>query len=252
MRNLIVLGASNVSLALPHLWHGVRQSTEQATRLVVVAGHGRSYGLPSTVLGRTLPSILQSKCWETLEHFVPKEAPLEAIITDIGNDIVYGVSASVLGCWIQECVDRLRRWPVRLTMTELPLVSLSRMSRSRFLLFRSLLFPQSTLEFQDALGIGAAVNSIVRSIARDVDARLVAPARDWYGIDPIHIRGSLRRFAWSQICPLIPDAPPLPPPTPFDTWRLWRQRPALMWRGKRQLEQAQPVLGDRLAQLWLY
>lgn len=252
MRNVVVFGASNVSMALPLLWSGARQEADEATRLIVVAGHGRSYGLPSTLLGRTLPSILQSSCWETLEYLVPKDARLEAVITDVGNDILYGVSASVIGCWIKECVDRLQRWRVRLTMTELPMASLTRMSQARFTLFRTLLFPNSALRYHDALGIGGAVNSIVRSIAVEANAKLVAPSSDWYGVDPIHIRRNQRRSAWSQICPVVPEEPPLPPLTPSDCWQLWRSKPAMRWRGKRQYEHAQPALGDRVAELWLY
>ncbi len=252
MRNLIVIGASNVTLALPLLWSGVRQDAEQSTRLIVVAGHGRSFGLPSTVFGRTLPSILHSKCWETLEYLVPKDAPLEAVVTDVGNDILYGTSASVLGCWVKECVDRLSRWRVRLTMTELPMASLTQMSPARFTLFRSLLFPKSDLRYQDALGIGAAVNSIVRSVAHEANAKLIPPAADWYGVDPIHIRRTHRRTAWAQLCPTISEEPTLPPQGPIDCLKLWNLKPAVRWRGKQQYEHEQPAIGDRIAQLWLY
>lgn len=252
VRNLVVIGASNVTLALPLLWSGIRQDVTQATRLFVVAGHGRSFGLPSTVFGRTLPSILQSQFWEALEHVVPKDAPLEAVVTDVGNDILYGTSASVLGCWVKECVDRLCRWRVKLTMTELPMASLTRMSSARFTLFRTLLFPRSDLRYQDALGIGAAVNSIVRNVASEANATLIPPAADWYGVDPIHIRRTHRRAAWAQLCPAISDEPVLPPQGPLDCMRLWNLKPAIRWRGKQQYEEEQPAFGDRVAQLWLY
>lgn len=251
-RTVIVIGASNVTLALPMLWSGVRQNAHQPTRLIVVAGHGRSYGLPSTVWGRTLPSILQSECWAALERLVPKHEPLEAVITDVGNDILYGASAAVLGDWVQECVDRLLSWPVRLTMTELPMASLHRMSAARFQFFRSLLFPRSTLRYRDALDIGTAVNSVVRHIAATANARLIRPEADWYGIDPIHIRRTYARVAWSQLCPVIPDTTPLPPLGPLDCMALWRLKPALYWRGQQQHEHEQPAIDVETSQLWLY
>lgn len=251
-RTLIVIGASNVTLVLPMLWSGVRQDSNQPRRLIVVAGHGRSYGLPSTVLGRTLPSILQSGCWDALERLVPKQEPLEAVITDVGNDILYGASAGVLGAWVQECVGRLQQWPVRLTMTELPMASLNRLSPARFLFFRSLLFPRSALTYRDALGVGAAVNSAVCQIAATAHARLIRPEAHWYGIDPIHIRRISARVAWSQLCSAISETTPLPPQGPLDCLALWRLKPALHWRGSQQYDREQPVLNSETSQLWLY
>jgi hypothetical protein len=46
------------------------------------------------------------------------------------------------------------------------------------------------------------LDALLRRMGRERGAQLVEPAADWYGIDPIHLRRSLRREAWDRIVSL--------------------------------------------------
>nr|MBC8290220.1 hypothetical protein [Planctomycetota bacterium] len=103
-RTLVLIGASNVTFNLPDIWRGL--SSDQPTQLLVAAGHGRSYGMPRTVMGRTLPGVLECGLWQTLSEIQP-EHTVSALITDIGNDLLYGAEPSTIAAWVAEVADRL-------------------------------------------------------------------------------------------------------------------------------------------------
>ena len=88
---VVALGASNLSRGLSRLTAVVRD-TIPAPRLLVAAGHGRSYGASSRVAWRRLPSILQSWLWRAFDRLEPpaRDRRLLAVVTDIGNDLLYG------------------------------------------------------------------------------------------------------------------------------------------------------------------
>ena len=120
-----------------------------AARLEVLAalGHGRSYGLESRVLGRSLPGILQSGLWPALAARQSNE--VAALVTDVGNDIVYGARAAVILEWIAECLTRLAAARARTVITLLPLAGISALPPWRYRLLRTLLFPGCRLSFAD-------------------------------------------------------------------------------------------------------
>jgi hypothetical protein len=74
--------------------------------VLAALGLGRSYGARSRVLLRGLPGILQSGLWRQLESLPP--APTRALVTDVGNDILYGSSPEQILEWVEESVARLQ------------------------------------------------------------------------------------------------------------------------------------------------
>ena len=84
---IVVLGASNVSLGFPHLLRLIQSALPQLEEMYACHGHGRSYGNWSKVVIRELPGIVESQLWSALgELDHPKQRM--ALITDIGNDLV--------------------------------------------------------------------------------------------------------------------------------------------------------------------
>ena len=194
---VVALGASNLTSGFRTLVAAARSAWGPEIQVLAALGHGRSYGAPSRVVFRTLPGILESGLWRALE-FLP-ELPTRALVADIGNDILHGVSAERILTWVEEALNRLQRLTPDITLTDLPLASIRRLSQARFLVFRSILFPSCRLSFNQVLEIAERVNAglVELSTARGIRLFRLDPA--WYGLDPIHIRPSLRRSAWSEI-----------------------------------------------------
>lgn len=165
--------------------------------MLAALGHGRSYGAPSHFLTRTLPGILQSGLWPQLSRMAP--APAHGLITDVGNDILYGFSAQQILAWVNEAIDRLESHGAQVTVTGLPAVGEDDISPARFLFFRSVFFPRCRLSLADVAMRAAHIGEGLEELAERRRLRLVRLKREWYGVDPIHIRPSLWHAAWQEI-----------------------------------------------------
>jgi hypothetical protein len=160
-------------------------------------GHGRSYGVPSHLAFRTLPGILESGLWRDLES--RPRVPTRGLVTDVGNDILYGFSAAQTLAWVAEAVRRLRSITEDIVVTDLPLASIRRLSSRKFLLFRSILVPSCRLSLAQVLDTAETVNAGLAELSTDEGAQFLRLKPEWYGFDPIHIRPSLWRAAWQEI-----------------------------------------------------
>jgi GrpB-like predicted nucleotidyltransferase (UPF0157 family) len=194
---LVVLGASNVTSGLSTIVATARGAWGPSVEVMAALGHGRSYGARSRFVARTLPGILQSGLWQELDRRPPLAT--RGLITDVGNDILYGFSAAQILAWVGEALDRVQRFTRDIVLTDLPMANIRRLSRAKYLLFRSVLVPSCRLSLGQVLEAAEHVSAgLARmSAARGVTFVPLDPA--WYGFDPIHIRPSFRRPAWRDI-----------------------------------------------------
>ena len=201
-RRVILLGASNLQLGLPLLLENLaRQSPADAEHLEVwtAAGHGRSYGRWSRVFVRELPGIIDCRLWEDLEasSVVPEQT--YGLVTDIGNDILYGISPERIMDWVRRVVERLSKQNARIVATGLPLGSVRAMSPWKFRMMRQILFPASRLTLSQTLSLAEELHGRVSDLAAEFSAPLIVPEDCWYGFDPIHIQGRSRLDAWQKV-----------------------------------------------------
>jgi len=197
IERVVALGASNLTRGLQTVVATSRAAWGSGTEVVAALGHGRSYGAPSRMVFRTLPGILESGLWRDLEARPPMVT--RSLVTDVGNDILYGSSAEQTLAWVGEALARLRRTSSDIVVTDLPLASIRRLSEATFLLFRSILVPACRLSRAQVLERAERVNEGLAGLAVAHGAKLFHLNPDWYGFDPIHIRPSLWRVAWQEI-----------------------------------------------------
>jgi hypothetical protein len=175
-----------------------------------------------------------------------------AIVADVGNDILYGFSADRTLAWVDEAVTRLRRSSDDVIVVDLPMENVRQISAARFLFFRSLFFPGRFLSLEHVRSTAATVSAGLAGIAAAHDARLVTPSRDWYGLDPIHLRPAAWTQAWAEILCCGPLAA-APVGSPLEAARLYLAPPQRRWLFG--IEQRSPQRGRRLpggARVWLY
>lgn len=196
-RRVVLIGASNLSRGLPTLIELARRGWREPLDVVAAPGRGRSYGLTSRLLGRQLPSLTTCGLWSALD--AGPRLPTSALVTDVGNDIVYGVPVEQLLRWVEEVLDRLRRHEAQTTVTSLPLAALSGLSPGRYKVLRSLIFPGFRITLAEALERAQAVDAGLRRLAERYGATFVEARGAWYGIDPIHIRRPHWSAAWGEI-----------------------------------------------------
>jgi hypothetical protein len=247
IRRLVLLGASNLRRALGTAVAVARRIWGAPLDVLAAAGHGRSYGLQRGVPWRILPGIVECDLWAMLAQRPP--APTAAIVTDVGNDLLYDVPVATVADWVEQCVDRLLEAGAGVTMTALPLCSLHGMSAARFLFLRSLLFPGCRLSYSNVLERARELDLRLRGIAEARSLPLVEHRSHWYGVDPIHIRWRHLASAWHEILTTsMHDAPSRPLcRCSFRSWLYFlRLAPAHYWFFGRERQREQPcgVLED--------
>jgi hypothetical protein len=193
----VFLGASNLAIHLPTIVETSRLVCGGPVDAMIAGGHGRSYGMTTSVLGRVLPGILDCGLWSDLER--RPSARTAALVTDIGNDLLYGAPVEQIARWVDECLSRLERVASTLAVTELPLESTHALSARRFLFFRSLFFPSCRLTREEAVTRSRELNARVLDLAAKHGAVVVKQSRSWYGFDPIHIRRTGGPQVWREI-----------------------------------------------------
>jgi hypothetical protein len=194
---VVLLGASNLTRSISTAVETAQLVCGPQLEMLVAAGHGRSYGLKGLFLGRTLPSILNCGLWEALA--ARPDAPTTAVITDIGNDILFNVSVPQIADWVETVLDRLENTHARVCMTLLPVASASAVSPRRYRFFRRLYVPGCRLELSEAVDRTQELSSRLEQIGKARNVRLVEQPGAWYGFDPIHIRLRCWREVWREI-----------------------------------------------------
>jgi hypothetical protein len=247
---VVALGASNLTRGFQTIVSTARLVWGPEVEVLAALGDGRSYGARSRFMFRTLPGILKSGLWAALErrpHVVTR-----ALVTDVGNDILYGFSVGRILGWVEQALIRLNVLTSDIVLTDLPLASVRRLSHSKFLAFRSILVPSCRLSLTQVLDRAELVNKGLGALSEKYGAKLFELDPDWYGFDPIHMRPSQWRSAWQHILGAQAEVQSNNGAT-GESVRLYFMRPERRWLFG--VEQFTPQSGTVLrsgGQVWLY
>jgi hypothetical protein len=246
-RRVILLGASNLVRSLSIVIETARLTWREPVEIMAAIGHGRSYGQNSVVFGRKISGIFPCALWKDLQTRAP--LPTAALVTDVGNDLLYEVPVERVIEWVDGCLDRLAAVGANTIVTQLPMDSVDHVSAARYRFFRTLLFPKCSLSLSEVKRSAAHLNErlVVTAMRRKMPVIPVSGA--WYGVDPIHLKRSTWPTAWPAILSAWRDVD-VPAPSPRASLRRWvyLQRLAPLERTifgrERRREQPSGVLDD--------
>ena len=257
VNRVVVLGASNVSRGLARLVAAVRTRSSRTAHLLVAAGHGRSYGANSRVGMRRLPSILWCGLWRALDRDAvagSASGPLRAVITDVGNDLLYGFSVEQTAAWVRQAAGRLVAQDATIAITRLPLEGIASVGAVRYRLLRTLYVPGCPLSLDQLKHAATRLDTALVAIAREFGATVIEQPGAWYGFDAIHVRRRSLDALWSEVC----DAWELPagtvrPRATLNDWAAVGRRAAevRMLAGRMRFTR-QPVIDRDRLRLSLY
>jgi hypothetical protein len=250
INRIVALGASNLTRGFHTIVSAARSAWGPEVQIFAALGHGRSYGAPSRVLVRTLPGILESGLWHALAS--QPSSPGKALITDVGNDILYGCSVEQILTWVDKAAQRLLPITPDIVLTDLPLASIRQLSAARFLFFRSMLFPACKLSLAEVVEKIEHLNEGLAALAIARNLRFFRLNPSWYGLDPVHIRPVFWRTAWMEILD-APAAKNAPGSSLGEGLKLYFMAPER--RHLFGIEQVTPQAGVSLprgARVWLY
>jgi hypothetical protein len=196
-RRVVLLGASNLTRSFPTVVATAVRTWGEPVEIMAAMGHGRSYGQDSTVLGRKISGIFPCALWQDLQR--RPALPTAALVTDIGNDLLYGVPPDQLVGWVENCLDRLLTRNADVVLTQMPVGSVAGLSEARFRFFRRLFFPRSRMTLGEAKAMVVAFNERLVRLGETKKIPVIPVSTAWYGFDPIHLKRRVAREAWPAL-----------------------------------------------------
>jgi len=194
---VVVLGASNVSRGLSRLVAAVGSRAPGAD-LFVAAGHGRGYGVNTRVAARRLPSILGSGLWRALDRH--GDEPPTALVTDVGNELLYGLSAGQIASWVRETVRRLADRGATIAITRLPMAGIAEVGPVRYRALRTFFVPGCRLSLADLKESATRLDADLQTIAGEFGGQIIEQPAHWYGLDTLHVRRRHLDDLWQAAC----------------------------------------------------
>lgn len=251
-RSVLVLGASNVSRGLPRLAAMLRSRCAGPVDLFVAAGHGRGYGVNTRVGVRRLPSILASGLWRAAER--ERVMAPAALITDVGNELLYGLGVAAVAALVREAAGRLADRGATLAITGLPVASLARVGAVRYRLMRTVYVPGCLLSLDGIKEAAAWLDDELRAVAAATGAVFVEQPGAWYGFDAMHLKRRSLDHLWHRACDAWGLAAPVGPSrATLADWVAIGSRAAEVrsLAGARRLT-PQPVIDRAGLRIWMY
>jgi len=203
---IVLLGASNLTLSLRLVIHLMQQRFGGPSEILSAIGHGRAYGVSSQMLLRELPGIAASGLWRQLDSI--EVLPTYALLTDIGNDILYESAPEKILRRVEWCVSQLQKQSAQIVVTNLPMASIQSLSKRRYLFFRNIFYPFCRLPRSETVSRARAVHQGLIDLASCRNFTLYEQEPFWFGPDGIHVHYWKRRAFYRDVLeqfPLLSD-----------------------------------------------
>jgi hypothetical protein len=225
-QRVVLLGASNLSIAFPTVVETARTMFAAPLEFVVAKGFGRSYGQESKFFGKKFSGILQSGLWEA--NAAAPSLPTVAIVADVGNDLAYEAPVEKVVEWVETTLDRLQSHGARVVLNNVPFASLRTVGAVRYHVFREVLFPSCRLSRKEMLRRAEQLSEALTRLAEERKTPVFSGEMAWYGLDPIHPRRASAGEIWRRMLGelLAPDSvAPLARATTASAIQLRRLKP---------------------------
>jgi hypothetical protein len=196
----ILLGASNLTLGLPR---AVRRLIERrpGREIHIFAAHGpgRSFGSEAGIAAIRFTGIVRSGVFEAAEEKLRALGDAErlALVTDVGNDILYRAGPERILGWLEEVIERLAALGARSGITLLPLESLETLPAWKFRLLRPLFYPFRPIAQEEVMAQARRIEEGIAALGRSYPLQILPSRAAWYGADHFHLGRLGRREAFA-------------------------------------------------------
>lgn len=226
----ILLGASNLTLSLRLTIHLMQQRFGGPSEILAALGHGRAYGAFTHMLWRGLPGIADCELWRQLNS--AETHPTYALLTDIGNDILYGLPPEQVLRTLEWCINQLQKHAAQIVVTNLPMASIESLSERRYIFFRNIFYPSCQLSRDETISRAQVVHRGLVEMAVKRHFKLYEQKPDWFGLDGIHINYWQRKAYYQDVLNQFPG-PDKKPDARRDKQELlltWQRRPEFAYK----------------------
>ncbi len=141
-------------------------------------------------MGLRFPGVVHCGLFSALEEAKrsTRSADVLALLTDLGNDLIYGAGVATLSQWIRECVARLRNLGATAAITALPIAGITTLPSWRYQILRPILYPRHTVVQNDLNRSILALQKALEAIETEQQIILLPTEPEWYTFDRFHLR----------------------------------------------------------------
>ncbi|CAI2719525.1 hypothetical protein [Nitrospina watsonii] len=195
----VLLGASNLARGYSALSHYLtRNLAPQPVRILAAMGPGRGYGCRGGMLNISYPPIVDSPLFQRARKQAESGSRVVALVTDIGNDLLYGMDPDHLVATLEEVFQRLFDLNARIFVTSLPVFFEQEVSPMVYHSIRALLYPKSSVSQEHAVNGVRRMNSYLKE-SKDPRVRVVPPLDEYLGWDHVHYSLLRSTEVWNRV-----------------------------------------------------
>ena len=200
---LVLLGASNLSRGCFAFARHMKVCLyPRKVEVLVASGPGRAYCASGGLLNVSYPPIQSSDIFDMAQGKRESGYRVVALVSDIGNDIMYGVPAEQVTETVQQIFAKLQLLDAEIFYTTLPVAFEKRVNPLWFYLLRSVLLPSSRVSYDEAVAGIIEVNQFLRQSASK-QCYLISDMDRYLGFDEIHYEWLHAHSAWDHVAKVI-------------------------------------------------
>ncbi len=163
-------------------------------------GPGRGFCARGGMFNFTYPPIQDCRVLEAAERKSQNGQRIAVLITDIGNDLMYGVSANTLIESLDGMVDRVLQWDAEIFLTSIHVDLKKDVSPTTFFILKSFFYPGSSITYEETDLFIKKVNGYLEEKARQSErVHLITGMKLFSGSDKIHYSLLKTHSAWGKV-----------------------------------------------------
>ena len=195
----IFLGASNLARSFYGLKRCIgRCIFPRPASFMHAMGPGRGYVSRGGILNAIYSPILNCGIFEAARNKRIKNQQVVVLITDIGNDIMYGVSSEKIINGLQYLLNGLGEFKTNIFITSIPVDLENDISELHFHIIRQIYFPKSPVKYSQASNNIKAINKFILQ-SSNKKITVINDMKQFCGMDKIHYSIFKSQSAWSHV-----------------------------------------------------
>ncbi len=193
----ILLGASNLSRAHSGLVKNLEHNLHpRSVRFLSALGSGRGYSVEGGLLNIAYPPIKNCGLFAAAREIAVNR--VVALVTDVGNDIMYGVPVEKIIADLKELFEKLHDLDADILVTPLPHRLEEGIGDFYYRCLRGISYPACRVEQGTAIAAVREINRFLHALAPD-RIKLITSLNAYYGIDMIHFSHRKMHPAWTEV-----------------------------------------------------
>ena len=195
----ILFGASNLARSFYGLKLSIKRCIHPRPATFIHAmGPGRGYLGRGGILNTTYPPIIDCGILESIQKTRKPNQQIIALITDIGNDIMYGVHSEKIIEGLQNILDTLGEVTKNIFITPIPINLKNDIGEFYFRVLRCIFFPKSSIQYSQTLESIKIINQFILH-SPNKKTTVINGMEQFSGLDKIHYSFFKNHLAWAYI-----------------------------------------------------